>query len=163
MKILLVGMAVLFAGWVLVGCGGGGGNSSNSILSQGNGEITSSDMLLVSGAYGDTIRFTAKHNGWVCVEMTSTAIDALLGVWSGDTDTVTADNFIGSDDNSGGNLNARFNFTAQAGNVYSVRLTTTVPDEFGSYAWKVYEVDAPVPSAFSHNLLPWQPFAPAMQ
>ena len=129
---------IVFVLVVVCGCGGGG---SRLLAMSGSGRITSSDHLLVKGAYCDAVGFTPTRDGWVEVRMTRSGGDPVwdpfvnvwLGVWPGSS------NYVGYNDDSSGR-DACYEFYADKGQRYTAAFTTCAASDFGTYSWSIREV-----------------------
>ena len=119
----------------MVGCGGSVGGPR-----EGYAVITTADRENDDHSFGDVGHFTATSDTVVVEMKTASEVpvtDPYVVVWNGHADDFTGYTYIGSDDDSGQGVNARFIFYAYSGQNFSVLFTTFGPYDFGGYYWSV--------------------------
>jgi|GEM_PF-2556216 len=124
----------------LAGCSGG----INNTLAEGYESITSLDTPLESGAHADVIHFTARKDGWICIDMISAEVDSLIIAWWGGANDFDDETYIDMDDDGGDQeFDARLVFRCYGGYTYSCKFTTFGADDFGDYYYRVHHVNSP--------------------
>lgn len=102
------------------------------------GEITDTDQVLEDGkgAYFDLYRIEARQGQRLVIEMTSDAIDSFVGIGRMIGDSL---NIEETDDDGGGEKNARLRFTVKEDGTYIIRAQALEAGSTGAYAIKVNE------------------------
>lgn len=142
--LLLLAVPVLF----VMGCGGGG---HSRIDINRSGSLTTSDILLADDSRADLVRVRATRDGFIYVSMTSSTtnvVDPYIQVFEGAAydfedlqDLYNAGHLIDSDDDSGAGVNAELVFRADDNQVYTIVLTTSSGNDYGSYRYTIREID----------------------
>jgi len=142
--LLLLAVPVLF----VMGCGGG---SHDRIDISRSGTLTTSDILLADDSRADLVRVRATRDGFIYVSMTSSTtnvVDPYIQVFEGaayDFEDLqylfNTGRLVDSDDDSGPGLNAELVFRADDDQVYTIVLTTSSGNDYGSYRYTIREVD----------------------
>ena len=102
-----------------------------------NGELTDTDPSVDDkGAYYDLYRITARKGQKLLIEMKSGEIDSYVGIGTMDGDTVKVDE---TDDDGGGEKNARLRYTVKEDGTYIIRAQALDVNSTGAYTLKVTE------------------------
>lgn len=158
-KVLIVLVASITVMLLFSGCSGSG--SSNRLDMSGNGSLSDTDMTYNAGQYLDLQPFTATRNGYIVIEMKTTASNSMndpaIRVVNGNCTTADSYNtsfnnfgYVVRDDDSGAGLNAMAHFTANKNQTYTVAFTSYEAGDTGNYSWRIYETNSP-PAAQSVN------------
>jgi plastocyanin len=101
------------------------------------GELAETDPTVdEKGAYFDLYKITARKGQKLVIEMTSGDVDSFVGIGRMTTDSLLIDE---TDDDSGGEKNARLRYTVKEDGEYIIRAQALEANSTGSYTIKVSE------------------------
>jgi hypothetical protein len=118
-RVLLSVLAV-----VLVGCGGDGGNGQT--FKSLSGELTDGDVIVMDDHRADPYDFLAVRSGMTTVRLHTEGFRAVLNVYD------TEGNLLAQSTETGAN-DARVEFNALVTTLYKVMVTSTTPEDRGTY------------------------------
>jgi plastocyanin len=102
-----------------------------------SGELTDTDPSVDDkGSYYDLYRITARKGQKLIIEMKSGELDSYLSVGRMDGDTLSVDE---TDDDGGGEKNARLRYTVKEDGTYIIRTQALEANSTGAYTIKVTE------------------------
>ena len=102
-----------------------------------SGELTDTDPSVDDkGSYYDLYRITARKGQKLIIEMKSNELDSYVGIGHMDGDSLTIDE---TDDDGGGEKNARLRFTVKEDGTYIIRAQALDANSTGAYTLKVTE------------------------
>jgi hypothetical protein len=99
------------------------------------GELGAGDRLAADKSLYDVYVFNGRAGQRVSINLSSTAFDAYLRLLSGDTE-------LKADDDSGGDSNARINFTLPATGEYAIWANGVGPGDLGAYQIRLEQTAA---------------------
>lgn len=128
-----------------VGCGGGGKDKGpDKPPITGDGRLTTSSPQNMDDSRYSTIHFKAARDGYIVVSMSSDGTnpisDPYLLVYEGGSDDYSNNTYLGSNDDGGSGLDARYRFWAERDETYSVKFTTYGSgSKTGTYYYSIVE------------------------